>query len=653
MQLIVTAFKGGEKLSSSTIPKFPYTFFFSVFILGFLGLALRWCSNVDSSFLFERDCGLMQLAWVAQSSINVKSVGGLKGPSMNFSISTEIVLEALSEMAFLTAAELAAVTGMPERTARDALLRLYANGYIDAVSHTRSDASRIKRYFLGPTGIEVLAAQRLDGKRPVDIVREQDLTSKEGREFLIARLDVVEVLYRIALDAAALLEDSYDMKFTWRWVRRDALYAMMRLPDGRTVAMSRLGSTHDGDAIRTRFRTLRNMHHRGILYTTLLVVPGPVELVRAMNYLYAADVQGVFIATEAELVTSPLGSSIWHTPGWDTHSLESVLSETPPSSMPSTKRPDDGRTMPSALITEDVSELGMVACELTIPARRIMRALFDFPFISVDKLQLILGFSEGHLGRERALLSKLGLVHRVRIGRTVKQRQRNGVRLVLSNAGRIHLRDVDRSGPSQMASWHVEPHKSGDEELHIPDFLVKGGNAHTLAKQRAHTDGVYAFLALLATCCKTSRTWDLVQALPAHRWERAVKYAPRIKPSRVRPDATIILDHPDGYRSFVLEVERSARSDSTREKKLLPYQRYYASMHTRDDFIDGRPTVLFVYEKREYAAGFATFAAKTRPALPILVSSLDDLEETGRVFGASWLYPWNLDAGKQPLKSLS
>ena len=572
---------------------------------------------------------------------------------MNSSISTEITLEALSEMAFLTGGELAAVSGLPDRTARDVLRRLHKHECVDAVTHTRSDATRVRRYFLAPTGIEDLAVRRMDGTRPVDVIRELDLTSREGRQYLMARLDVVDVLYRIALDAAELIEDRYEMKFTWRWERRDALQAVMRLHDGRVVAMSRLGSTHDGDAVRTRFRTLRDMHGRGDLHTTLLVVPGPVDLVRALNHLYTYGVQGVFVATEPELTTSPSGSSIWYTPERNTLSLESVLAQTPSSSMPSTKRPDDGRTMPSATIAEDVGEPGLAACELTIPARRILRALFDFPFIRVERLQQILGFSKGHMGRERVLLSGLGLIHRLRIGRTPQQRRRNGVRLILSNAGRAYLREMDRSGTGQMASWHVEPCEGGDEELRIPGFAVPGGNARTLAKQRAHTDGVYSFLALVAMSCRDSRTWDLVQALPAHRWERAVKYDPGKRPSRIKPDATLVLAHPDGHRSFLVEFERSARYESSMERKLLRYQRYYAAGATRGDFVDGWPTCLFVYEKREYASKFVTVAAKTTPALPMLISSLEDLEMAGSIFSACWEMPWHLDVGLLPLMSLT
>ena len=571
------------------------------------------------------------------------------------STSSEAALEALTQMPFLAAGELAAVAGLPDRTARDVLRRLRQHRYINTVTHIRSDAARISRYCIAPAGLEELAAQRLDGTKPVDIVRSQDLTSKEGLQYLVPRLDVVECMYRIALDAAALIEDRYEMKFTWRWERLGPLYATMQLQDGRVVAMSRLGSTHDGDAIRSRFRVLTRLHHRGTLHTTLLLVPGPVELMRALNYMHDNGVEGVFVGTEPELTDTPPGSSIWYSPGSrGSASLASVLAQAPVSAIPTLRRPDDDRTMPSATIGEDVAEQDMVVCELTVPARRILRALFDFPFIRVDTLCQMLGFSKGHMGRELADLRNLGLVHRLRFGRTAGQRKNNGTRIVLSNTGRAYLREVDRSGSPEMASWHVVPQADGDPERHIPNFMVTGGNARVLANQFAHTSGGYSFLQLLAASCTTSRTWSMAQVLPAHRWERAIRQARRKgRPSRVKPDATFVLTHPDGYRSFVMEFERSATSETYRQKKLRPYQRYYASADTRQDFVDGRPTCLFVFEKREYAAGFVAFASRTRPALPMLVSSIDDLEKADNVFSPQWKYPWDLDAGQVPLMSLA
>ena len=66
------------------------------------------------------------------------------------SISSETALEALAQLPFLTAGELAAVAGMPDRTARDVLRRLHQHRFIDAVSHIRSDTARVSRYCLAP-----------------------------------------------------------------------------------------------------------------------------------------------------------------------------------------------------------------------------------------------------------------------------------------------------------------------------------------------------------------------------------------------------------------------------------------------------------------------------------------------------------------------
>ena len=155
------------------------------------------------------------------------------------------------------------------------------------------------------------------------------------------------------------------------------------------------------------------------------------------------------------------------------------------------------------------------------------------------------------------------------------------------------------------SSWLVEPHESGDETFSIPHFRVVGKKAYTLLRERRHTDGVYDFLSLLMASCRNSRIWTFRQALPAHRWERRYRYG--IRRSRnfqdvwraVRPDASFILKHPDRHVSFALEYERRAKNPSKMDPKLEQYRTYFASADTSRDFIDGLPTVLFVFETRE------------------------------------------------------
>ena len=73
------------------------------------------------------------------------------------------------------------------------------------------------------------------------------------------------------------------------------------------------------------------------------------------------------------------------------------------------------------------------------------------------------GISAGHLGRAKGQLSRAGLVHHLRIGRTPKQRRDNETRVVLGAAGLRYLSRVDRSSEQLVREqWLVEPHESGD-----------------------------------------------------------------------------------------------------------------------------------------------------------------------------------------------
>ena len=565
-------------------------------------------------------------------------------------------------MPFLDSIELAVVTGLPERTARETLRRLDEYGCAGMVRHARPDGFRVRRWYLTPRGIEELARSRLASEAPEALIVANDLLSAQGRRYLLRRLDAVAVMYKVAQDMASSLGDGEGLRFTWRWERQGALDAVLQLPDGRTVAISRIGSTHTGEAIGSRLRTLQDMHDRGAIRATMLLVPSMVELERALNYMHANGVDEVFVATERELQGSPPGTRLWYTPDRDLLSSREALDGMPSADMPRTRRPEHRRTMPSDTLYADTDELDRVATELSIPARTLLRLLHDWPLARVSQLQRMTGTSAGHLGRAKGQLSRAGLAHHLRIGRTPKQRRDNETRVTLGAAGLRYLSRVDRSSERLLREqWLVEPHESGDEAYRIPGFRVVGTKSRTLLRERRHTDGVYDFVSLLMSSCRESRVWDLVQVLPAHRWERRYNHGTRGRGRfrdimrAVRPDATLILEHPDRpFTSFVLEFERRARNPSNIAPKIERYRTYYAADGTRHDFPDGRPTALFVFERREHAAGFARYAATERGgALPLLVSSLEDLQNAGSVFRDCWLHPWRLDAGYQVMRGLT
>ena len=317
-----------------------------------------------------------------------------------------------------------------------------------------------------------------------------------------------------------------------------------------------------------------------------------------------------------------------------------------------TRRPER-LTLPGETLADDMDALDVVASSLSVRAREILRLLHDCPFVPVSKLQRMLGISPGHMRREIGLLCRARLVYRLRIGRTAKQRQRNETRLCLSSDGRAYLQRVDRSGGELIDGkvvrdpWLVVPHPGGDEALRVPHYLIEGSHARTLLKQRLHTDGVYDFASLLMDSCLKSDAWHLVEAVPAHRWERRFNYGTRDNwvfpdiPRSIRPDSTFVLARDDRYASFVLEFERTAKNPSKMGPKLEKYRNYYSSADTEADFPEGRPTILFVFEKRKYAVNFARYARSDgKMALPMLVSSIEELDKAGSALDRCWHWPW-------------
>ena len=562
------------------------------------------------------------------------------------------VLQYLAAMPFTERSELAAAASLPPSTVRDALSRLHENGLVEAVRHSRSGTSRVFRWCLTSRGLSELAASRLRGESPESMLRDLPV-SAQNRRYVLRRLDVAAVLYGVARDAAA----NEGGPIWWWWSRSGGLDAAMQLADGRTLGLSRVGTTHSARALRSRVGTLGAMHRRGQLQASLLIVPGPVEVNMALRLV--SDRHMISVAVEGDVLGASPDSPPWQMTDGTPRSLDDILRGTPRSDMPRTRQPVQRLTMPAERLADDVDELDMAATALTVPARRVLRLLWDYPFIRVSQLQEMTGVSAGHMRRVVGLLSRLGLAHHLRIGRTAAQRHANESRLCLSRDGLRYLSRVDRSSLTDMNHhWLVTPHPGGDEAFRVPRHLVEGKKARVLLKERRHTDGVYAFISLLAASCRDSDNWESVQLLPAHGWEKRYRYGWRSNRKYgdiwrvIKPDATMMLRHGGRDLSLALEFERSATVPARMGPKLERYRNYYSSPDTAGDFPDGRPGVLFVFDKREDASRFAVYAARDgRRKMPMLVSSLEDIRTMG-IFGRSWLMPWRLESGYQPPDAL-
>ena len=563
------------------------------------------------------------------------------------------VLGAVATMPFGDSEELAASVGMPPRTIRYVLRRLESERLVESVPHIRSNVSRTSRWILTPDGIGRLATMR--GQTPTELIRVLPI-SAEWRLNLLGRMDALACLYQVARDVAAGEGELSD----WRWYRDGALDAAMQLSDGRTAGLLHIGSTRSRAQIQSRLRTVDILRERGQLHCVLIVAPGQIEA-RRVHDLTIESRALVSVVAEPDLMDSSPGERLWRCNHDDTPvSLPEIMRRAPQAELPQVRARSRGANMPRATLSDDAEEAGIGALRLSMPAKRIMRVLFDWPLVPVDQLHKHVQVSPGHARRAVGILSGMGLVHHIRIGRTPAQRNRNEPRICLSAAGLRHLAAADRTDTRRMLGhWRIEPDPDGDATRQIPGFSVEGSKARVLLnRERSHTDLLYAVTAHLQEACLTARHWNLEQLLPPHRSERKFRPATpyrrryRRRLPEIKPDATALLRYGGELMPYFLEVERRATVPSRMSGKLDLYRNYFLSSDTTNDLAGLRPTVLMIYEKVAEASRFAAHASKDGGSpIPMRVSSLQQFETTG-LFGRSWLDPWNLEAGYLGLRDL-
>ena len=568
------------------------------------------------------------------------------------------VLSTLASMPFLTVAELAGVTGLHDSTVGDTLHRLERDSLVEAITHTLSPKSRSRRWFLAPAGIAELARRRRQDESPDDLLKAFPLTT-QWRRNLLGRLDAVAIIYRVAQHVA----EGAERRFTWRWERRGALDAAFRLQSGRTAGVVRIGSGLSGKAVSSRFGTLLNLHRRGELQAALIIVPGPIDMHR-IRHLAARRDMLLFAADEPDLIQAPSSAAVWRRlGGGERMTLAEVLNMVPPQAeLPRTRQSRPRASMPAITLGEDVGETDMLAGELTVPEKQMLVLLHDWPIVSTSQLPRMLNVSEGHMRRTKGRLSRLGLIHSLRIGRTAAQRHRNESRICLSNAGLRYTARRDRAGLEDILErWSVAPDPAGDEAFRIPGHRIDGEKLQTLVKELRHTTGTYEVVSLIMDACHRSRSLEVAQMLPAHRWERRYRYGTRRSRRRrdiwraIKPDAAFLLKHRAGNRqtAYILEYERRATVPARMEERIQRYRTYYGSKDTDEDFPE-RPTLLVVFQKIEDASRFVSYAlhADGEP-IPMLVSSIEEIERTGNALGNCWMTPWRLDEGSLPIWALA
>ena len=539
----------------------------------------------------------------------------------------EIHLETLRRVAampFLDRLELAAVSGVPDRSVYNAVAALERQGLVASLPHATALLRQTRRYF--PTGPGLRRLAEVEGITLEQLLRRHPVSAR-WRRILLERLDAVAVICRLTSSIAVL-----EGIASFRWYRGLPLDAGIVLNDGRTVGVIRQGLTADRTGFAKRIWRLREGPPPG---GVLLLLPDETRL-RHARRLVAAVPFPTLLALERDAAWGSPDSPVWHLPSVNASlDLEAALGHIQGSGgLPA--EPPPLRATPPRDIEPD-SEKGN-APEWLLPAllkpagKLALNLVSDWPWIAPQHLRMLMGISQGRLSQVLLPLADAGLVERVSC---------QGQRLALTDRGLALLARRDRASVGvarkRWSASATNPRKQRDWRN------VSGRRSRQLLRNIEHTAAVHGFMAALAEQAR-SLGWETVQLDPPHRASRHFRYGDRLRP--IHPDAFGVLRRGGATWSFFLEWERRAVRPTTMAARLAPYLRYYSTHRPTDDH-GVQPAVLMVFDDDLAATHFQRLAQeemeRTRVDVPLLVSSRVALERLGPLGKV-----WTTSAGQEP-----
>ena len=537
---------------------------------------------------------------------------------MSPAASTPELLRWLAAMPFLDRLELLAVSGWSRGAVYEGVGRLEDAGLVASVPHGAELIAPTRRFHLTEAGVRTLAHE--EGMGEEELLRRQPV-SAQWQRILLERLDAVAAIYRLA---CAVSEVAWPVRF--RWYRGLPLDAAIALPDGRCVGVVRLGRSADRTGLANRLWRLRQGPLPGAV---LLLLPDEVRLRHARGLLAGFSVPTV-LALEREAVDVPAGA-VWQLPSVNAAiSLKAVLERAVPHGVLPEERPL-ARLTPPAARAPDASGRDVPNCLLPAllrPAeKRALDMLADWPWLSPEHLQALLGVSRARTAQITSALRDRGLAARVPAA--------NG-RLVLTGRGLTLIARRDRTSIGLAKKrWSAAPLDGGAAGGWRD---VPGRRSRQLLRNIEHTTAVHGFIAALAAQSR-ALGWELVQLDPPHRAARYFRRDGRLR--SVLPDAFAVLRSEGTVRPCFVEWERRAVRPSTMAAKLAPYLRYYATPRPTDDH-GARPVVLVVFGDELAAHHFLRVAReeieRAGVAPPLRVSHASLVEAEGPL-GATWLSP--------------
>ena len=178
------------------------------------------------------------------------------------------LMRVLAEMPFLDRLDMAAVSGRSRGSVYESVRSLEDHGFVSSIPHGSEFTSPARRFYLTAAGLGELAGHR--GMTVEKLFRESPTSAQWTAHPLFERLDCAAVIYRLASAISAVASP-----IRFRWYRAMPMDAVIKLPDGRTIALVRQGPTSGRTSFSKRLWRLRGGPQTGAVLT---LVPDEIRL---------------------------------------------------------------------------------------------------------------------------------------------------------------------------------------------------------------------------------------------------------------------------------------------------------------------------------------------------------------------------------------
>ena len=520
----------------------------------------------------------------------------------------EDVLGWLSRLPLLDRLELAALSGWSRSAVYRAVGALERERLVEPVAHASELIAPTKRFTLTSEGLSRLAES--EGIAPERMLRERPV-SEQARGLCLGRIDSLAVLYRLSCAVADI-----GCPIEARCYRALPFDLALRLTDGRTIALVRLGRINERRSLAQRLPRLRDGPR---FAATLFVAPDETRLRDARRRLLTMT-RPCYLALERDAAGARADSPIWRTSsGSPALSLREALGLAGPHQSWLLERPLARVSIPIERGSVEPRADWMLAAQLGPSEKRALDLLADWPWLRLDHLAALLGVGRIRL---RDLLRRADdwqlVIRKTVYGRT---------RLALSDRGLALVARRDRASVGDLR-------KRWSSELVVRDGSldwrnVRGTRSRQLLRHLDHTESVHGFLAALAEQAR-EKGWDLTELDPPQRASRYFRLDGKLY--SIQPDAFGVLRCDDRDQPFFLEWERRAIRPSTMAARLAPYSRYYSSKRPVEDH-GVPPLVLVAFEDALAANHFLRVVVerqqRSRVRVHLWISERDALAEHG------------------------